>query len=95
MKAIFNKAPLTTNTLSSLSLGAIRPEGWLRAQMEAQAKGITGKLREIWPDVGNSRPATMRSVVDLPHPEGPTSTRNSPGLTSSVKSSTAGVSPLE
>ena len=53
MKAIFNKAPLTTNTLSSLSLGAIRPEGWLRAQMEAQAKGITGKLREIWPDVGN------------------------------------------
>ena len=53
MKAIFNKAPLTTNTLSPLSLGAIRPEGWLRAQMEAQAKGITGKLREIWPDVGN------------------------------------------
>ena len=34
MKAIFNKAPLTTNTLSPLSLGAIRPEGWLRAQME-------------------------------------------------------------
>ena len=53
MKAIFNKAPLMTNTLSPLSLGAIRPEGWLRAQMEAQAKGITGKLREIWPDVGN------------------------------------------
>ena len=53
MKAIFNKEPLTTNTLSPLSLGAIRPEGWLRAQMEAQARGITGRLREIWPDVGN------------------------------------------
>ena len=71
MKAIFNKAPLTTNTLSSLSLGAIRPEGWLRAQMEAQAKGITGKLREIWPDVGNGsgfenggQGALMPQIVD-------------------------------
>ena len=74
MKAIFNKAPLTTNTLSSLSLGAIRPEGWLRAQMEAQAKGITGKLREIWPDVGNGsgfenggQGALMPQIVDARH----------------------------
>ena len=53
MKAIFNRAPLTPNTLSPLSLGSIRPEGWLRAQLETQAKGITGKLREIWPCVGD------------------------------------------
>lgn len=53
MKSIFNRAPLTPNTLSPLSLGSIRPEGWLRAQMEAQAKGITGKLREIWPCVSD------------------------------------------
>ncbi|MBQ2433063.1 MAG: glycoside hydrolase family 127 protein, partial [Clostridia bacterium] len=53
MKPIFNRTPLTANTLAPLSLGSIRPEGWLKAQMEAQAKGITGKLREIWPDVGN------------------------------------------
>ena len=53
MKPIFNRTPLTSNTLSPLSLGSIQPEGWLKKQMEAQAKGITGKLRKIWPDVGN------------------------------------------
>src|SRR3972149_2710310 len=31
----------------------------------------------ISPAVISSRPATLRSVVDLPHPEGPTSTMNS------------------
>src|SRR5215475_10857235 len=30
------------------------------------------------PDEMVSRPATMRRAVDLPHPDGPTSTRNSP-----------------
>ena len=30
----------------------------------------------IEPDVTDSRPAIMRSKVDLPHPEGPTSTTN-------------------
>ncbi|MBQ3079526.1 MAG: glycoside hydrolase family 127 protein [Clostridia bacterium] len=54
MKSIFNRTPLTPNTLAPLSLGSIHPEGWLRAQMEAQAKGITGRLREIWPDVGDN-----------------------------------------
>lgn len=53
MKSIFNRAPLTPNTLAPLSLGSIRPEGWLRAQMEAQARGITGQLRKIWPSVGD------------------------------------------
>ena len=32
----------------------------------------------------------VEGVVDLPQPEGPTRTRNSPSRTSSVKSSTAG-----
>jgi len=34
----------------------------------------------ISPDVMFSRPATIRSRVDFPHPEGPTSTTNSPSL---------------
>ena len=46
------------------------------------------------PDVGSSSPATIRSVVDFPQPLGPTSTRNSPGFTSNVKSSTAGFCPF-
>src|SRR6185369_712924 len=33
---------------------------------------------EIVPEVMFSRPASMRSRVDLPHPEGPTRTTNSP-----------------
>ncbi len=47
----------------------------------------------IVPDVGVSSPATMRSVVDLPQPDGPTSTRNSPSRISRLNPSTAAVSP--
>src|SRR5579863_6133465 len=43
----------------------------------------------ISPDVGSSRPAIMRNNVDLPEPEGPRSTRNSPSRVSSVTSLTA------
>ncbi len=35
-----------------MPLGAIRPQGWLRRQLEIQARGLTGHLDEIWPDVG-------------------------------------------
>ncbi len=41
------------------------------------------------PDVIDSSPATMRSVVDLPQPEGPSSTMNSPSATSKLTSETA------
>ncbi|MEV1010391.1 beta-L-arabinofuranosidase domain-containing protein [Streptomyces sp. NPDC049881] len=33
-------------------LGEIRPQGWLRRQLELQATGLTGRLEEIWPDTG-------------------------------------------
>ncbi|MBR6767073.1 MAG: glycoside hydrolase family 127 protein [Clostridia bacterium] len=52
MKPVFNRAPLTPNTLSPLPLGAIRPEGWLLDQLRTQAEGLSGKLDEIWADVG-------------------------------------------
>ena len=42
----------------------------------------------ISPLVTLSRPASMRSSVDLPQPEGPSSTRNSPSATSSEMSLT-------
>src|SRR3954452_8231854 len=45
----------------------------------------------ISPSVVSSSPATMRSAVDLPEPDGPTSTVKPPSGMSSVRSSTARV----
>ena len=46
----------------------------------------------IRPDEMSSSPASIRSAVVLPQPEGPTRTRNSPSATSMLRSSTATVS---
>lgn len=32
----------------------IKPEGWLRRQLEIQAAGLSGHLHEVWPDVRES-----------------------------------------
>src|SRR5580765_5941119 len=45
------------------------------------------------PRSGSSSPATMRSTVLLPQPDGPRSERNSPGAASSETSSTATTRP--
>lgn len=41
-----------TSVASTLPLGQISPRGWLRDQLRLQADGITGRLEEVWPDVG-------------------------------------------
>ena len=38
--------------LMELPLGEIRPAGWLERQLKIQAKGLTGRLEEVWKDVG-------------------------------------------
>lgn len=40
--------------LHPLPLGHVRPQGWLRAQLELQAAGMAGHLDEFWPDVADS-----------------------------------------
>jgi hypothetical protein len=42
-----NRPPLLPSPLIKLPVGAIRPEGWLRHQMELMAQGFSGRLPEI------------------------------------------------
>ena len=52
MKPIFNRAPLTPNTLSPLPLGSIRAEGWLLEELQMQARGITRDFAAACPEAG-------------------------------------------
>ena len=51
---IKNKAPLAQNAFYLLPLGAVRPTGWLKKQMQVQANGLSGHLDETWADVGSN-----------------------------------------
>lgn len=42
-----NRAPLAPNPLIKLPLRSVRPEGWLRRQLELEANGFSGKLEQI------------------------------------------------
>ncbi|MBP1894992.1 glycoside hydrolase family protein [Paenibacillus lactis] len=44
---------LHETAFNSLPLGAIKPGGWLKDQLEIQASGFTGCLEEHWKDVGD------------------------------------------
>ncbi len=49
-----NPEPLLKNAYIKLPLGAIKPEGWLKTQLEIQAAGLTGNIEDFWPDLMNS-----------------------------------------
>ena len=55
---------------------------------------VTSELsKEIAPPVGSSKPATQRSVVVLPQPDGPSSETSSPSATSRSMPFTAATVP--
>lgn len=43
----------TISGYKMLPVGKIRPEGWLRKQLELQAAGITGQLDKVWTEVSD------------------------------------------
>ena len=56
---ISNRAPLLESRYLELPLGAIKPEGWLKLQMQAQVTGLTGHLDEVYPNVVGARNAWL------------------------------------
>src|ERR1700693_4452219 len=64
-----------------------------------QALAATGACSMSWPQTdtcpaeGDTNPAIMRMVVDLPAPLAPRNPSTSPGATENVRSSTASLSP--
>ena len=42
-----NREPLLQSPLIKLPIGAIEPQGWLRAQLELEADGFFGHLTEL------------------------------------------------
>ena len=51
-RIVANRSPLQPNAFNPLPLGAVRPAGWLKNQLQIQAAGLTGHLDEFWNDVG-------------------------------------------
>lgn len=47
-----NRPPLRPTAFRGLPLGTVKPRGWLKDQLWVQARGLSGHLDEIWPDVG-------------------------------------------
>jgi len=44
---ISNRAPLLINPLVKLPLGAVRPKGWLKHQLDLMVEGMVGRLEEV------------------------------------------------
>jgi hypothetical protein len=50
--AVKNRAPLAATPYRLLPLTSVRPDGWLKRQLQIQADGLSGHVEEIWEDLG-------------------------------------------
>lgn len=57
--AIFNRPPLAEKPYAELPLGAIKPDGWLRDELQRMADGMTGNLDQWYPEVCGPRNAWL------------------------------------
>ena len=46
-----NKPPMAAEAYEFLPLGAIKPDGWLKAQLKIQVAGLSGNLPSFWADI--------------------------------------------
>lgn len=60
-----NRAPLCEKPFIQLPLGSIRPEGWLRDQLQRQADGLTGHLDSLYPQVMGPRNGWLGGDGDM------------------------------
>lgn len=56
---LFNRAPLQPKPYAELPLGTIKPEGWLREELQRMAGGMSGHLDEWYPEVCGARNAWL------------------------------------
>lgn len=64
-KPLFHRTPLMAHPYSTLPLTAIRPAGWLHAQLALQADALREVLAQRWPDVADAK-APMQEPADWP-----------------------------
>ena len=48
----WNRPVLAPNRFAKLRMGSIQARGWLHEQLRLSAAGLTGRMMDIWPDVG-------------------------------------------
>lgn len=52
---VASRSPLKETPYLEMPLGAIKPDGWLKQQLQRMATGMTGNLDEIYPEVVGPR----------------------------------------
>jgi len=62
-----NRSPLAPSAFEKLPIGSIRPEGWVRRQLELETEGFTGRLTEISPWLNKKNNAWLSPTGEGDH----------------------------